>query len=69
MDDDDELDWGDDGPPSPDRFGRPADYYTGAARNRRYDDRRRQRGQVRVSVWVPADRASELREIASKMRG
>ena len=24
MDDDDELDWGDDGPPSPDRFGRPA---------------------------------------------
>ena len=68
MDDDDELDWGDDGPPPPGAWLPPvAD--TGAERTARYDTKRRRRGEVRVSVWVPADRASELREIASKMRG
>ena len=67
MEDSDDLDWGEDGPP-PGTWSPPlAD--TGAERTARYDARRRSRsGQVRVSVWVPADRADELRAIAAKLR-
>ena len=68
MDDgEDDLDWGDEGPQP--GLVQPLAADSGAARTARYDDRRRRRGEVRVSVWVPADRAGELRAIAERMRG
>ena len=39
-----------------------------AARQRNYKARRRERHEVRVSVWVPADKAQRLREIATMWR-
>ena len=66
MIDDEELDWGDD--PPPDRPAAPLAADSGAVRTARYDTRRRQRGEVRVSVWVPADRVDELQAIAAGMR-
>jgi hypothetical protein len=36
-----------------------------AARQRKYKSRRRERGEVRVSVWVPRDKAAQLRAIAT----
>ena len=65
--DEDDLDWGEEGPPP--GLVQPLAADSGAVRTARYDDRRRRRGEVRVSVWVPADRAGELRAIAERMRG
>ena len=43
---------------------------TGTAdRREAYLERRRQAGLVRVVVWVPADRADELRKIVADMVG
>ena len=67
IDDDEELDWGEEGPPKGPRVDLVAD--SGAVRTARYDGKRRQRGQVRVSVWVPGDRVSELREIVARWTG
>ena len=39
-----------------------------AARQRGYKARRKDRGEVRVSVWVPADKAKKLRDIATMWR-
>ena len=39
-----------------------------SARQRGYKTRRKQRGEVRVSVWVPADKAKQLRDIATMWR-
>ena len=39
-----------------------------AARQRNYKTRRSERGEVRVSVWVPENRAQQLREIAAMWR-
>ena len=39
-----------------------------AARQRGYKARRKDRGDVRVSVWVPADKAGQLRDIATMWR-
>ena len=39
-----------------------------AARQRGYKARRKDRGEVRVSVWVPADKAEQLRDIATMWR-
>lgn len=68
IDDDDELDWGEEGPPSPGPGSARLEPDTGAERNARYEKKRRGRGQVRVAVWVPADRVDELRQFAAKLR-
>ena len=39
-----------------------------ASRQRGYKARRKDRGEVRVSVWVPADKAAQLRDIATMWR-
>ncbi len=39
-----------------------------AERQRNYKQRRRERGEVRVSVWVPATYAQRLRDIAAMWR-
>lgn len=39
-----------------------------SARQRGYKTRRKERGEVRVSVWVPADKARHLRDIATMWR-
>ena len=39
-----------------------------SARQRGYKTRRKERGEVRVSVWVPADKARQLRDIATMWR-
>jgi|GEM_PF-6609083 len=39
-----------------------------SARTGRYRDAQEARGLTQVKVWVPANRAAELREIARKMR-
>ena len=39
-----------------------------SARQRGYKTRRKERGEVRVSVWVPADKAQQLRDIATMWR-
>lgn len=39
-----------------------------ASRQRGYKARRKDRGEVRVSVWVPADKAKQLRDIATMWR-
>lgn len=36
--------------------------------DKKYSDKQRSIGMTQVQVWVPADRALELREIARKMR-
>jgi len=33
-----------------------------------FNERQKQRGLKRVPVWVPADRADELKQIAQQMR-
>jgi len=39
-----------------------------AARQRGYKARRKNRGEVRVSVWIPAAKAGQLRDIATMWR-
>lgn len=39
-----------------------------ASRQRDYKGRRRERGETRVSVWVPEERAQQLRDIATMWR-
>ena len=39
-----------------------------AERQRAYKERRRERSETRVSVWVPAERAQQLRDIATMWR-
>ena len=65
-DDEDDMDWGEEGPPP--GLVQPIAADSGAARTARYADRRRHRGELRVSVWVPADRVDELQAIAEQMR-
>lgn len=66
IDDEDDLDWGEDGPP--DELAAPLEADSGAIRTARYDTRRKDRGEVRISVWVPADRVEEIQRIAARMR-
>ena len=39
-----------------------------ASRQREYKTRRKKRGEVRVSVWVPENKAQQLRDIATMWR-
>ena len=41
---------------------------TNAERQARFREQQRERGLVQVLVWVPAERADELRQIAETMR-
>lgn len=34
----------------------------------KFEARQRERGFVKAEIWVPADRAGELKEVARKMR-
>lgn len=40
---------------------------TAADRMRALHERKKARGLQQVSLWVPADRVAELREVAAKM--
>jgi len=33
-----------------------------------YEERQRERGRVKVELWVPAERREAIREVARKMR-
>lgn len=54
------------GSTAPDR--EPEDPENVASRQREYKGRRRARGESRVSVWVPHERAQQLRDIATMWR-
>lgn len=50
-------------------YGRePEDPENVSSRQREYKSRRRKRGETRVSVWVPQERAQQLRDIATMWR-
>ena len=42
---------------------------TDAQRRAAADARKRDKGLTRVSVWVPVDKAAELKQVAQTMRG